>query len=260
MNRRILALLLGLLMVMGLLAGCGRIEAASTGVPYLEDNLQLVEDADEDVQAFQNAEQQRLDSILEALGDTLTEEEAPGVTLSEEDRQQVVEAAREEMIAYLQEQGDVEDPEAAVDAALAEVLGEDAPATAAPALPEPTGPPAQAEAPELTVTEDGVYTSPEEVALYIHTYGHLPDNFITKNEAKDLGWDSGRGNLQDVAPGKSIGGDRFGNYEGLLPKGNYKECDVNYSGGFRGAERLIYGTDGSVYYTSDHYQTFTQLY
>ena len=260
MNKRLLALLLGLLMVLGLLSGCGHIEAASTGVPYLEDNLQLVEDADEDVQEFQNAEQQRLDNLLEALDGALSEEEAPGVTLSEEDRQQVVEAAREEMIEYLREQGDVEDPEAAVDAALAEVLGEDAPATAAPALPEPTGPPAQAEAPELTVTEDGVYTSPEEVALYIHTYGHLPDNFITKNEARDLGWDASRGNLQDVAPGKSIGGDRFGNYEGLLPKGNYKECDVNYSGGFRGAERLIYGTDGSVYYTNDHYQTFTQLY
>ena len=70
---------------------------------------------------------------------------------------------------------------------------------------------------EITVEEDGQYTSKEEVALYIHEYGCLPSNFITKNEAKDLGWDSRSGNLDEVAPGMSIGGDRFGNYEGLLP-------------------------------------------
>jgi hypothetical protein len=110
------------------------------------------------------------------------------------------------------------------------------------------------------VSEDGEYTSPEEVAEYIHTYGHLPSNFITKNEAKELGWDSAAGNLWDVAPGKSIGGDRFGNYEGLLPEGRWKECDVNYSGGYRGSDRLVFNADGAVYYTSDHYKSFTQLY
>ncbi|MBQ9270294.1 MAG: ribonuclease [Oscillospiraceae bacterium] len=113
---------------------------------------------------------------------------------------------------------------------------------------------------EAEISEDGEYTTPEDVALYLHTYGHLPGNFITKNEARDLGWDSSKGNLWDVAPGKSIGGDRFGNYEGLLPDGKYKECDVNYDGGYRDAERLIYGEDGSVYYTNDHYKSFTQLY
>ena len=114
---------------------------------------------------------------------------------------------------------------------------------------------------EQTVAEDGEYTVPEDVALYLHTFGHLPGNFITKNKARDLGWDSSRGNLWDVAPGKSIGGDRFGNYEGLLPDTTkYRECDVNYEGGYRGAERLIYGEDGSVYYTNDHYSSFTQLY
>ena len=111
------------------------------------------------------------------------------------------------------------------------------------------------------VTEDGEYTSPEDVAAYLHLYGHLPSNFITKSQARDLGWDNSRGNLWDVAPGKSIGGDRFGNYEGLLPDTTkYKECDVNYTGGYRGAERLIFGEDGSVYYTGDHYNSFTQLY
>ena len=125
---------------------------------------------------------------------------------------------------------------------------------------EPETAPEATPEPEPTVDEDGEYTAPEDVALYIHTFGHLPDNFITKNQARDLGWDNSRGNLWDVAPGKSIGGDRFGNYEGLLPDGSYRECDVNYEGGYRGAERLIYGQDGSVYYTNDHYKSFTQLY
>ncbi len=111
-----------------------------------------------------------------------------------------------------------------------------------------------------SVEKDGSYTTPEDVAEYIHTFGALPGNFITKNEAKKLGWDSSAGNLWDVAPGKSIGGDHFGNREGLLPDGDYKECDVNYDGGYRGAERLIFGTDGSIYYTNDHYKSFTQLY
>ncbi len=113
------------------------------------------------------------------------------------------------------------------------------------------------------IDEHGSYTSKEEVALYIHTYGHLPDNYITKKQAEKLGWDNRAGNLQDVAPGKSIGGSRFGNYEGLLPdaKGrNYYECDINYEGGYRGAERIIYSDDGLIFYTADHYKSFEQLY
>lgn len=116
---------------------------------------------------------------------------------------------------------------------------------------------------EKTIDKQGSYTSPEDVAEYIHTFGTLPGNFITKDEAKALGWDSKAGNLWDVAPGKSIGGDRFGNYEGLLPSAEgrkYTECDVNYSGGYRGAERIIFSDDGLIYYTADHYETFEQLY
>ncbi len=104
------------------------------------------------------------------------------------------------------------------------------------------------------------YTAPEDVAEYLHLYGELPENFITKNEARKLGWESSEGNLWEVAPGMSIGGDHFGNYEGILPDGDYRECDVNFDGGYRGAERIIYGEDGSIYYTDDHYKTFTQLY
>ena len=116
---------------------------------------------------------------------------------------------------------------------------------------------------KLSVEKDGSYTTPEDVAEYIHTFGTLPGNFITKAEAKELGWDSSKGNLWDVAPDMSIGGDYFGNYEGLLPKADgrkYTECDVNYTGGYRGSERVIFSNDGLIFYTNDHYETFTQLY
>ncbi len=116
-----------------------------------------------------------------------------------------------------------------------------------------------------TIAEDGSYTDKDSVALYISVYGHLPDNYITKNKAKDAGWVSSKGNLPKVCPGMSIGGDRFGNYEGKLPekKGRkYFECDINYNPkkGTRGAERIIYSNDGLVYYTKDHYNTFELLY
>ena len=116
---------------------------------------------------------------------------------------------------------------------------------------------------ELTVSEDGEYTSKDEVALYIHLYNHLPSNFITKNEAKDLGWDSSLGNLATVAPGKSIGGDKFGNREGLLPKADgrvYYECDIDYKKGKRNGKRIVFSNDGLIYYTGDHYESFVLLY
>ena len=112
-----------------------------------------------------------------------------------------------------------------------------------------------------TIEEDGSYTTPEDVALYLHTYGDLPDNFITKKEAEKLGWDNKKGNLWEVAEGMSIGGDKFGNYEGILPEEDtYHECDVNYEGGYRGSERIVYSQDGDIYYTADHYESFEQLY
>lgn len=116
---------------------------------------------------------------------------------------------------------------------------------------------------EPKVLEDGEYTSKEEVALYIHLYNHLPDNFITKKEAKKLGWESKAGNLGEVAPGKSIGGDYFGNYEELLPEADgrdYYECDIDSDGGYRGAKRIVFSNDGLIYYTEDHYESFELLY
>lgn len=113
------------------------------------------------------------------------------------------------------------------------------------------------------ILEDEEYSSKEEVAEYIHLFGHLPPNYITKNEAQDLGWIASKGNLWKVAPGKSIGGDRFGNREGLLPsvKGRkYFECDIDFDGKYRNAKRIIFSNDGLIYYTEDHYESFELLY
>lgn len=115
-------------------------------------------------------------------------------------------------------------------------------------------------APGVFVEEDGQYTSKEEVAAYLHQFGHLPSNYISKNKAKKLGWDSSGRHLWVVAPGKSIGGGSFGNYEGVLPDGEYKECDIDFDGKKRGIKRLVYSDDGRIYYTDDHYQTFERLY
>lgn len=110
------------------------------------------------------------------------------------------------------------------------------------------------------IDEDGWYYSKDDVALYIHTYGRLPDNYITKNEARDLGWEGG--SVERFKEGAAIGGDRFGNYEGLLPDGhNYTECDIDTNGqSSRGAKRIIFSDDGLVYYTDDHYESFELLY
>lgn len=146
---------------------------------------------------------------------------------------------------------------------------------------EPTRPPAEGvtddstEAPTEVPTEvsteapteallhrDGTYTSKEDVALYLYLYGELPDNFITKSEAEALGWEGG--SVEPYAPGKCIGGDKFGNREGLLPKASgrqYYECDIDTLGqNSRGAKRIVFSNDGLVYYTDDHYETFELLY
>ena len=114
-----------------------------------------------------------------------------------------------------------------------------------------------------SVDEDGWYTSKEEVALYIHLYGDLPDNYVTKSEAEDAGWSGG--NVERyTGEGTAIGGSRFGNREGLLPKEQgrtYTECDIDTVGeNSRGAKRIVFSNDGLVYYTDDHYESFELLY
>lgn len=128
--------------------------------------------------------------------------------------------------------------------------------TAKPVVPEETEDP---EATAVTPDENGYYYDKAGVALYIHTYGKLPPNYITKLEARELGWRGG--SVEKYAPGKVIGGDVFGNNEGLLPKNvTYTECDIDTRNSDRGAKRIVFGSDGSIYYTDDHYESFTRLY
>ena len=125
---------------------------------------------------------------------------------------------------------------------------------------EEVAPAPESDSLDAAIDPDGSYTTKEDVALYIHTYGCLPSNFMTKDEARDLGWEGG--GLDDYAYGMCIGGDRFGNYEGLLPEDReYTECDIDTLGAEkRGAKRIVFSDDGLIYYTDDHYESFELLY
>lgn len=128
--------------------------------------------------------------------------------------------------------------------------------------PQPKDATKQSLSQSTNILENGSYTSKNDVASYIFTYKKLPQNFITKKEAMKLGWEASKGNLWSVAPGKSIGGDHFGNFEGKLPKAQnrrYIEADIDYKGGKRGAKRIVFSNDGLVFYTDDHYENFEKL-
>ena len=151
------------------------------------------------------------------------------------------------------------DSSAAIDTAveLIDVLsGEDT------AVSTVTGALSDKEDEQAPLDEDGWYYSRDEVALYIHTYGRLPDNYVSKAEAEKAGWNGG--SVEKYIPGAAIGGSRFGNYEGILPKApgrSWTECDINTNGkSSRGAERIVFSNDGLIYYTDDHYESFQLLY
>lgn len=117
--------------------------------------------------------------------------------------------------------------------------------------------------PKPAAEETGPIIEPQAIADYLFEHGELPDNFITKKEAQALGWDSSRNYVSDVAPGKSIGGDWFGNYQGKLPRAKgrtFRECDCNYVKGKRKDDRIVWSSDGRVWFTDDHYETFTELF
>ena len=61
---------------------------------------------------------------------------------------------------------------------------------------------------------------------------------------------------------REIGGDKYRNKEGKLPSApgrEWYEADINYSGGYRNSERILYSNDGLIFVTYDHYQTFYEL-
>ena len=105
------------------------------------------------------------------------------------------------------------------------------------------------------------YYDLKNVVLYLYAYDELPPNYITKNEARDLGWEGG--SVEDYLEGAAIGGDTFGNREGLLPKADgrrYTECDIDTDGySSRGSRRLVFSNDGLYFYTSDHYEHFSEV-
>lgn len=111
--------------------------------------------------------------------------------------------------------------------------------------------------PDYPIDPDGYYTSKNDVALYIHVFGRLPGNYISKSDGNAL-----YGSYKNIPSYMNIGGDHFQNREGRLPAGHtYYECDIGTSGGRnRGQLRIVFSTDGLVYYTSDHYNSFTLLY
>ena len=138
------------------------------------------------------------------------------------------------------------------------------PAAKATAKPTATPTVAPTAKPTATPEPEGPIIEPQAIADYLFSHDmQLPDNFITKKEAQQLGWDSSYNYLSDVAPGKSIGGDRFGNYEGLLPTGKgitYKEADCYYTRGKRNGHRVVFSSEGRVWYTGDHYNSFQELF
>ena len=119
----------------------------------------------------------------------------------------------------------------------------------------------------LEVSEDEEYDTKDEVCAYLVQFHELPSNYMTKKEARKRGWEGGA--LNRVVNGKCIGGDVFGNYEGVLPEERgrvYHECDIDtINASSRGAKRIVWSGDDdagewNVYYTDDHYETFTLLW
>ena len=153
-------------------------------------------------------------------------------------------------------------PKALLDILFGEGTGEYSTEAQVTTVEPGTGEITEEPADDIKVTESGKYFDKEHVALYIHTYGHLPSNYITKKQAEQKGWSGG--SVQKYAPGCAIGGDYFGNGEGLLPKKSgrkWTECDIDTDGAdARGAKRIVFSNDGLIYYTDDHYQSFTKLY
>lgn len=56
-------------------------------------------------------------------------------------------------------------------------------------------------------------TEQNNVVAYLRQNNKLPDIYITKKQARDLGWNAKQGNLCQVLPGRAIGGDKFTNRE-----------------------------------------------
>lgn len=117
----------------------------------------------------------------------------------------------------------------------------------------------------MTVIEAG-YATKDGVngADYWLYYKHkLPEYYITKEQAEDLGWRAKKGNLAEVAPGKMIAGEPYKNKNGHLPSApgrQWYEADISYIAGFRSdCDRILCSNDGLIFVTCDHYKTFYEI-
>ncbi len=184
----------------------------------------------------------------------------PAVSAPSADTEYVSPAPEEEGLSELvlltpEPEGSAPEPERPESEAPSSPADTPRPTEAATNTPGPTATP-------IPIDEHGSYTRRDDVALFIHIYGRLPDNFISKTKARKLGWTGG--SLEPYAPGKCIGGGVFANSELLLPEAPgriYHECDIDTLGKkSRGAKRIVWSNDGLIYYTDDHYESFTLLY
>ncbi len=121
------------------------------------------------------------------------------------------------------------------------------------------------------VQESGKYTTRDSVAAYLCKFDKLPSNYVSKTEGQKL-YESKTGKTFEkwnfnpwTTIGMMIGGDKFdnyasnNNYHATLPEGSYHEADVEYSAKNRGTKRLVYQSNCVIYYTADHYETFSRL-
>jgi hypothetical protein len=117
------------------------------------------------------------------------------------------------------------------------------------------------------IQENKKYTSKDSVAAYIYLFHKLPANYINKSAAQELYEAKGntftKWNFNPLnVLGYMVGGDVYYNNEKKLPVISmvYYEADVDYFGDNRGTKRLVWTTDGAVFYTANHYETFVKLY
>ncbi len=102
----------------------------------------------------------------------------------------------------------------------------------------------------------------EGADAWVFYFGCLPDYYVDKQTAYEAGWKTTAKTVSSLFPGKMIGGDVFANNSLKLPSAPgriWYEADINYSGGKRNRQRILYSNDGLIFATYDHYHTFYEI-
>ncbi|MBR4283798.1 MAG: ribonuclease [Anaerotignum sp.] len=109
---------------------------------------------------------------------------------------------------------------------------------------------------------DGTKDGAGGADVWLKVVGKLPPNYISYSDAKKLGWNRKKGNLNQVAPGRMLTRGRCWNDDGHLPESPgriWYEADINYKWGYRGNDRILYSNDGLIFVTYNHYKTFIEI-